>query len=236
MELVCKSSYTSSGKTTFQAAVLSLPHSRHFILVMHYIVRAFTILLFLMPASVFSQTHLTDIRPLLKSLTREQKIQLLEYMRHLGANMDGEIQHAYEQIAKTEQPKAIRFIESFKQVKKQEQLASVIWDRDTLFFSSIAEGTTLLDSFRVTNIGNTPYSITHTRTTCDCTVLYLPQHPVMPGETALLRVQFDSSEKLGTAIPAIILYDNSTPNKRHILYLKGDVVVRKKPQKYPWED
>lgn len=184
----------------------------------------------------FSQTNFADIRPLLKSLTHQQKLQALEYLRHQGADMDAVIQFAYDQLPKYQQTNSLKLIESFKQSKKQEQLASVYWERDTVFFNDLPEGTVLLDSFRVTNSGGTPYSIASVKSTCDCAVLNPPQHPIMPGESAILRIQFDSSGKLGTATPAIILYDNSTPNKRHILYLSGNIVARKKPRKYPWED
>ncbi len=205
---------------------------------MRHSVRIFTCLLTLLlfPLLLEAQTPAADIRPTLKSLTQAQKLQLLEYLRFLGADMEKEIQYSYEQLARKDQFKAERFIESMKQKKVQNALTTVSWNRDTLFFQNIPEGTPLLDSFLVTNTGAAPYLIRGTETTCDCTVLRVPEHPVMPGETAVLRFEFNTSEKLGSATPAIILYDNSSPNKRNILYLKGNIIPRKKPHKYPWED
>lgn len=199
----------------------------------------FALLLFLpvfFPLLGQAQTTPTDIRPMLKSLTPAQKLQMLEYLRHLGTNIDDEIQRSYEQLSGKNRAQTVHLLESLKEKKPQNTLATVRWSADTLYFDNLPEGTPLLDSFRVTNLGQTPYIITGTETTCDCTVLKVPEHPVMPGETAVLRFEFDSSRKLGSATPAIILNDNSTPNKRTILYLRGTVVARKRLRKYPWED
>lgn len=109
-------------------------------------------------------------------------------------------------------------------------LTTVSWNRDTLQFGIIEEGTILLDSFVVTNTGTLPYQITNARASCDCTVLRYPKTPVKPGQSASIRIEFDSQGKAGLTQPGIIIYDNSTPNLRSILYLNGRVVPRKKPK------
>lgn len=149
--------------------------------------------------------------------------------------MDNEIQFAFEQVSRTAQAKSVKFIETLKKEKEQNTLTKVNWNRDTLFFNDLIAGTPFIDSFIVTNTGNAPYLISGTKTTCDCTVLQLTEHPIMPGESTVLRVEFNSSGKLGTATPAIIVYDNSIPNKRNILYLKGNIIPPKKLRKYPWD-
>lgn len=199
--------------------------------------RIFCLLPLLLPLSfaLRAQSASGDIRPMLKSLSHDQKLQVLEYLRHLGAELDDEIQHNYEQLPQLAQAKSVQFIETLKKGKDQLALTLVNWNRDTLFFGDIPEGTPLIDSFIVTNNGRAPYLITGAQTTCDCTVLRLPEHPVMPGESAVLRIEFNSSGKLGATTPAIIVFDNSLPNKRNILYLKGNITLPKKLRKYPWD-
>lgn len=107
---------------------------------------------------------------------------------------------------------------------------TVTWNRDTLEFGVIEEGAILLDSFVVTNTGALPYQIRSVRSSCDCTVLRYPKTPVQPGKTASIRIEFDSHGKAGMTQPGIVVYDNSTPNLRSILYLNGRVVPRKKPK------
>lgn len=104
---------------------------------------------------------------------------------------------------------------------------TVVWNRDTLSFGELEEETYLLDSFLVRNTGTNPYHIKEVRTTCDCVIIRYPKEPLQPGETAAVRFEFDSRRKAGYAQPALIVYDNSSPNLRKILYLHGTVVPRK---------
>lgn len=190
----------------------------------------------LVPVAADAQVPLTDIRPLLKSLKKDQKLQLLEYLRHLGANIDDEIQQSYQAVAKKGQLQTVEYLETLKQDPAKLPVTTVQWDRDTIFFGEIPEGSPVIDSFVITNTGNHPYLISRYTTTCDCAVLKYPAHPVMPGEKAILRAEFDTRTKAGTATPAIIVYDNSSPNKRSILFLKGLVSPRKQTRKKPWDD
>lgn len=111
-----------------------------------------------------------------------------------------------------------------------QEKTTVRWVPDTLFFDEINEGDILLDSFKVTNTGEHPYMIRNVRASCDCTVLRFPKEPLLPGQTATIRVEFDSAGKAGEAKPGIIVYDNSRPNSRNILYLSGYIIPRKKPK------
>lgn len=183
-----------------------------------------------------AQSSIADIRHALKSLTPEQKTLLLVYLRSAGTGMDDEIQNHYRQTSEQTKAKTISLVDWFRQQKKQTHLASIAWDQDTLFFPDTPEGEMLTGSFRLTNTGTIPYLISHSKATCDCTAHDIPKQPIMPGETALVKVAFDTSGKLGVATPALIIYDNSTPNQRTILHVKTNILARKKPHKYPWND
>ena len=111
-----------------------------------------------------------------------------------------------------------------------EEKTTAQWAPDTLFFGEINEGIILLDSFKVTNTGEHPYIIRSVKASCDCTVLRYPKEPLAPGQTATIRIEFDSAGKAGDALPGIVVYDNSRPNMRHILYLSGHIIPRKKPK------
>lgn len=182
----------------------------------------------------FAQKTAFDIRPALKSLSPGQKALVLEYLESTGSGVDDDIQNSYRQAPEQIQAKTVLLIDWLRQA--QMQLASTIWDKDTLRFTDTPEGVFLRDSFLVTNTGSVPYMIRDVKTTCDCATYDVPTHPIMPGESAVLHVEFDTSGKLGIATPALIVYDNSTPNQRKILYLKANILARKKPHKYPWND
>lgn len=112
-----------------------------------------------------------------------------------------------------------------------QERTTVDWTPDTLFFGDVYAGAIVLDSFSVTNTGEHPYLIREVKASCDCTAYKYPKEPVMPGETAIIRVEFDSAGKAGITRPGIVIYDNSIPNSRSILYLEGFVISKKKPQK-----
>ncbi len=167
-----------------------------------------------------------DVRPALKNLTTEQKLRLLEYIRFLGADIDKEVQYSFEQLSQVNREKAVYYAGVLQKDAGNLSRTTVVWSRDTLRFGFVEEGTILLDSFVVTNTGQSPYVITDIRTSCDCTVLKKPEFPLMPGESLTLRVEFNSMGKRGRSQPGIIVYDNSSPNLRNILYLDGEVVAR----------
>jgi len=198
--------------------------------------RLLTALLLLSTVLCFAQKPATDVRPALKSLTLEQKNLVLEYLRSIGSGIDDEIQDFYRKTPEQAQTKTVLLLEWLRQRQKQVQLATTAWEQDTLHFPDTAEGNLLTGNFRVTNTGTIPYVINRVTTTCDCATHNAPKHPLMPGESAVINFEFDTSGKLGTATPALIIYDNSTPNQRKILYAKANILARKKPYKYPWND
>jgi len=104
------------------------------------------------------------------------------------------------------------------------------WNRDTLHFGEIEEGTLLLDSFIVKNIGDAPYLIRDIKTTCDCTLVKYPKKPIPPGKSGTIRLEFESVGKSGATYPGLVVYDNSSPNARSILYLNGYIIPRRKIQ------
>ena len=184
---------------------------------------------------VFSlQAQTPDVKNQLKNLTADQKEKMLEYMRQLGGNVDEEIQIMFSHLKPAEQTQVQQYLNSLQKETGTLKRTLVRWDRSTISLGKIEEGTIFIDSFTVTNIGQHPYVISDSRTSCDCTVLRTPKYPLMPGESAVIRIEFDSKGKIGKTKPGIILYDNSSPNARNILYIEADIVPRK-PVKNPWD-
>ena len=191
----------------------------------------FVVIYAVLPALSHAQP---DFSASLRRLSDEDKLLLLDYLRVLGTNVDRLATTGYEQLDADRRAKAAAYAGMLAQDWADLPRTTVRWNRDTLDFVAIEEGTILLDSFTVTNTGRNPYAIRDVRANCDCSVLHYPRYPIMPGESATLRIAFDSSGKIGRTTPGIIVYDNSSPNTRTILYLQGDVVPRRpgKPRRY----
>lgn len=175
-----------------------------------------------------------ELRPYLDTLSTAQKIDLLDYMRQLGSSIDREVAHSFLELDKANQARAIQYIRlkllQRGEMPESEERTTVRFAKDTLQLGQITEGEVILDSFLVTNTGSKPYRIKEVKATCDCTVLRHPTRPLMPGETAAVRVEFDSRGKIGKTTPGVVIYDNSRPNGRQIVYLNAEVVPRVKPK------
>ena len=178
-----------------------------------------------------------DIKPLLKQLSTEQKLQVLEYMRDMGADLDQQLICAFEQLDAKNRAQTTKYLQAV-QPQQNGILArtTVKWSKDTIRFAPIEEGNIWLDSVEVTNTGSTPYSIVNVQTACDCAVLNTPTKALLPGEKAMVRIEFNSKLKRGKVKTGIVLQDNSAPNARSIIYLQGEVIPRKKAKKRPWEN
>ncbi len=175
-----------------------------------------------------------DIRPLLKALSKEDKNELKKYLYHLGAQPDDEIQNIYRALPESSKKKVLELVDFYRQPNWRDLLTTVVWTPDTLDFGQLEEGERAINAFTVTNTGKYPYLIDRQNATCDCTVVSAPAVPIMSGEAATLRVEFNAKQKVGQSRPVIIVYDNSTPNRRNILHVKAHVSLRQK-SKFPWE-
>lgn len=168
-----------------------------------------------------------DLYPMLKTLSRTQKLKVLDYLRHLGSDLDREVQNAYNSVDADARAKALRYIALLQQEGARPDRTTARWSRDTIRFGRVESGYIVFDSVVVTNTGDAPYVITDIKTACDCLVLGRPDFPLMPGESATLRIEFDSKGRQGPMTAGIVVYDNSSPNLRNILYLKGEILPRK---------
>jgi Protein of unknown function (DUF1573) len=183
--------------------------------------------------SVWGQTELEQ---LLANLTREQKAKVLDYMHAQQHDVDAEIMCAYELLSPESQARTVQLLEASQPHANTRSLrTNVAWNQDTLNFDTIEAGTILIDSFIVMNTGGRPYEITGYQSACDCQVLRYPKYPVLSGEQAVIRVEFDTRNKSGHVQTGIVIQDNSIPNARTILYINGYIAPKDTNQTPPWE-
>lgn len=177
----------------------------------------------LLPGFKLTAQHLSaDLQSLLPTLNSADSVKVLGYARYQGAYHGRPLDATCKLLDTTGQRRVAGYIR-FLQHPGEPEPTTVRFQRDTIPFGAINEGYILLDSFVVVNTGNHPYVISSSRGSCDCTALGIPKYPVMPGDSAAIRVEFDSYKKAGKTLAGVIVYDNSRPNRRNILYLEGNV-------------
>ncbi len=80
-------------------------------------------------------------------------------------------------------------------------------------------------AFKFSNSGNTPLIIRNVTTSCGCTVPEWPKKPVKPGETASLKVNYDTS-KPGVFRKTITVFFNGVDSPV-VLSIRGEVNLPK---------
>ncbi len=88
------------------------------------------------------------------------------------------------------------------------QTAEFSFSKKILKFESIREGTPLSMDYPFTNSGSVPLIISDYKVQCTCTRVTFPKEPVPPGESGVIRVEFDSAGKIGWQYRTILLYAN----------------------------
>lgn len=96
-------------------------------------------------------------------------------------------------------------------------------DRTTHEFGSIRQGNVVETEFTLTNSGQTPLSIRDTQANCGCTVSTPEKSTLAPGESAKLKVSFNSEGRRGTQYKTVTIFSNDPQAPTQTLTLKANV-------------
>lgn len=95
-------------------------------------------------------------------------------------------------------------------------------------YGVIDQGSDPLRKFHFTNTGTEPLVIKNAKGSCGCTVPKYPKEPILPGETSVIEVRYDT-KRIGKFTKRVTLTTNEGSEKR-VLTIKGEV---KKPPVEP---
>ena len=90
-------------------------------------------------------------------------------------------------------------------------------------FGDIRKGTKADCHFTLTNTGKRPLFIRATKTSCGCAAVTLGKKIVAPGESATIRVTFDSAGKSGRQYKTVTVITNDPRQPETELRIKGNV-------------
>lgn len=91
----------------------------------------------------------------------------------------------------------------------------------TIDYGTIEKGADPIRRFKFTNVGNEPLIIKAAKGSCGCTVPTYPKEPIMPGESNVIEVRYDT-QRPGPFQKQVTLTTNET-NDTQVLNIKGDV-------------
>jgi hypothetical protein len=95
------------------------------------------------------------------------------------------------------------------------------FDVTTIDYGTIEKGAEPLRKFKFTNVGNEPLIIKGAKGSCGCTVPTYPKEPIMPGETSVIEVRYDT-QRVGPFQKQVTINTNEA-NDTQVLNIKGDV-------------
>lgn len=94
-------------------------------------------------------------------------------------------------------------------------------------FGNINEGDVVETEFIVKNIGESDLVISDATASCGCTVPNYPKEPIAPGESAPIKVSFNSAGKTGQQNKTVTLTTNTETGKE-TFNIKANVAPKSK--------
>jgi hypothetical protein len=104
--------------------------------------------------------------------------------------------------------------------------ADFAFEKEVLKLGKVKEGEVLNFEFPFTNSGTEPLFITDIKVACTCTKFEYPKSPVAPGEKALIKVSFDTKNKIGYQDRTLEIFSNAKKSPK-IIRFKVDVDNKK---------
>ncbi len=95
-----------------------------------------------------------------------------------------------------------------EQIQKPLSDANIQFTEKQHDFGDIKQGETVTWKFRFSNSGTEPLMLLNVQTTCGCTASEWPKMPVPPGDSADIKVRFNTAKKVGRQNKIITVYTN----------------------------
>ena len=104
----------------------------------------------------------------------------------------------------------------------------MVFETETMDYGKIEQNSDPYRIFKFTNTGDEALLIKHAKGSCGCTVPTYPKEPIPPGESAEIKVRYDT-KRLGKFTKRVTLTTNVEGEKK-VLTIKGEVL---KPAEEP---
>ena len=94
-------------------------------------------------------------------------------------------------------------------------------------FGDVKESGKVGHDFKFTNTGKSPVIISDVKASCGCTTPTWPKEPIMPGQTAVIKAEFDTENRPGIFNKTITITANTEPSTT-TLTINGNVIPKAK--------
>lgn len=103
--------------------------------------------------------------------------------------------------------------------------AKIEFDQEVIDYGEVAYASNGEREFIIKNIGDAPLVITRTKGSCGCTVPTKPSEPILPGETGVMKVKYDTKRANQAFSKSITVTSNAVNFPTKIVKIKGKVLA-----------
>ena len=108
----------------------------------------------------------------------------------------------------------------------QRRTPQIEFDKLEHNFGYVGPGTNNLCEFRFTNTGNSTLKIGEITNTCGCTPFSLAKKEYAPGESGILKVNYQSEQLRGQTTKQLIVHSNDRARPKVTLAIKADIKMQ----------
>jgi hypothetical protein len=97
----------------------------------------------------------------------------------------------------------------------------ITFETETVDYGTIKQGDEGSRDFKFKNTGKEPLVISNAKGSCGCTVPTWPKEPIMKGQTAVIKVHYDT-KRVGAFTKSVTIESNAKTNPK-VINIKGTV-------------
>lgn len=110
------------------------------------------------------------------------------------------------------------------QVNPAAKSDSIVFNKMVHDYGTLEQGADGSCEFKFTNNGKVPVVLSGVHASCGCTTPEWPREPILPGQTGVIKVKYDT-RRLG-AIDRTVVVNSNASNSTVVLRIKGNVVAK----------
>ncbi len=106
----------------------------------------------------------------------------------------------------------------------QSKGAIIKFDKNVHDYGTIYQNADGKSEFSFSNVGDEPLVLSSVRSSCGCTIPQWPKEPILPGQSGVIVVTYDT-KRIGTISKQIVVLSNATESQI-TLNIKGNVLQK----------
>ncbi len=112
------------------------------------------------------------------------------------------------------------------------QAQEISFEKELHDFGTFEQNGNGLYEFKFTNTGDSPLIISNSKGSCGCTVPVWPKEPIIPGESNVIRVKYDT-KRIGAFNKSVTITSNAKTNPTKVIRIKGKTLAANGTQSSP---